>query len=218
MKRIGDLRIILIVVVLLASWVALQPLELDPGSGPPPTVEERQQSLYQAVEEREQWLYQGEAAETEPVLRRDLAALYAAVGRYAEAEQAVAAGYWPEGHCRASLLGAQGTHYAQASRRPTVVAHAPQRLMYEPQPDGSMRFLGVEYLVFQRFWHDVGNSERPALFGETFGDAMLDDEPVYRLHVWIGQFNPLGLFADWNPLVSCAFVGAVAERTEVVAE
>jgi hypothetical protein len=25
----------------------------------------------------------------------------------------------------------------------------------------------------------------------------------YELHAWIWKFNPLGLFADWNPRVHC---------------
>jgi len=24
------------------------------------------------------------------------------------------------------------------------------------------------------------------------------------LHVWAWQYNPLGLFANWNPLIQCA--------------
>jgi hypothetical protein len=28
-------------------------------------------------------------------------------------------------------------------------------------------------------------------------------EPFYALHVWVWHHNPLGLFANWNPLVEC---------------
>jgi hypothetical protein len=104
-------------------------------------------------------------------------------------------------------LGAQGVHYAkEALFEPVVEPHAPQLLMFEPRADGSLRFLGVEYLVFQEAWHAAGHEGRPVLFGQTFGlNETLLEEPFYLLHVWIGQFNPLGVFADWNPLVDCSF-------------
>ncbi len=76
--------------------------------------------------------------------------------------------------------------------------------MYEPRDEGSLRLLGVEYLVFQQAWHDAGNAASPNLLGREFYlNTTLLDEPFYALHVWVWQFNPLGLFANWNPLVSC---------------
>jgi hypothetical protein len=155
--------------------------------------------------ERDALLMRVQELQAEVRLARDLATLHAAVAAFADVEQASAAGYAPASDCMAGNLGAQGIHYAKdALFEPSVAVETPQLLMYEPRADGSLRFIGVEYLVFQQAWHDAGHVDRPTLFGRTFGlNETLLDEPFYLLHVWIGQFNPSGLFADWNPLVGC---------------
>lgn len=145
-------------------------------------------------------------------LARELALLHTAVNGFADVDAAMAAGYEPATGCMEGPLGAQGIHYAKGALFGLGVSnHAPHLLMYEPHADGSLRFVGVEYLVFQAAWHDEGHVEPPSLFGQTFGlnDTLLD-EPFYLLHVWIGQFNPSGLFADWNPLVSCGRAAPVS--------
>jgi hypothetical protein len=45
-------------------------------------------------------------------------------------------------------------------------------------------------------------SEPPELFGQHFhrNEAF----GIWALHVWVWRNNPSGLFADWNPRVSCA--------------
>lgn len=143
--------------------------------------------------------------QAEVSLARELAALYGAVAAFTDVEEATAAGYGPASDCMAGDRGAQGIHYANGDLFvPSAVLETPQLLMYEPRADGSLRLIGVEYLVFQQAWHDVGHVGRPTLLGQTFGlNETLLDEPFYMLHVWIGQFNPNGLFADWNPLVDC---------------
>jgi len=124
-----------------------------------------------------------------------LAALYGAVADFADVEEATAAGYAPSSDCMAGDFGAQGIHYAKdALFVPSVVLETPQLLMYEPGTDGSLRFVGVEYLVFQQAWYDAGHDERPTLFGQVFGlNETLLDEPFYLLHVWVGQIDPSGL-------------------------
>jgi hypothetical protein len=161
--------------------------------------------------ERDAIALHAEQAESEAALQRDMEALYVAVRAYRDVEMAAEAGYAQASGCMTSDVGAQGIHLASdALFVPAVDAHAPQLLMYEPQADGSMRFIGIEYLVFQEAWHAAGHEERPVLFGQTFGlNETLLDEPFYLLHVWIAQYNPLGLFADWNPLVDCSHEGAV---------
>jgi hypothetical protein len=122
-----------------------------------------------------------------------------------DGEAARAAGYERASECMAGERGAQGVHYANGALfEPSLAIDTPQLLMYEPLSDGSLRFVGVEYSVARAAWHDAGHAERPTLFDTTFGlDDTRLDEPRYRLHVWIAQFNPSGLFADWNPLVRC---------------
>jgi hypothetical protein len=146
-----------------------------------------------------------DGAVTKVSVARDLISLHGAVAAFADVDEAIAAGYEPVSACMTGDLGAQGIHFGKdALFEPSVVLETPQLLMYEPQADGSLRFLGVEYLVFQQAWHDAGHVERPALLGQTFDlNETLLDEPFYLLHVWLGQFNPSGLFANWNPLVAC---------------
>lgn len=143
--------------------------------------------------------------QAEVALARELTALYGAVAAFVDVEVATAAGYAPASVCMAGNLGGQGIHYANdALFEPSAVLETPQVLMYEPRADGSLRFIGVEYLVFQQAWREAGHVGRPTLLGQTFGlNETLLDEPFYMLHVWIGQFNPSGPFADWNPLVDC---------------
>ncbi len=142
-------------------------------------------------------------------MRRELKALYQAVEPYLDVHHAIAAGYaaWPG--CTEGALGAHGVRFVRDERlEPTIVAGTPQALMYEPRADGSLRFVGVEYRVDQHAWHDAGHEDRPVLFGQAFRVSDTDpDAPFYVLHVWIGQFNPLGVFAAWNPLVGCDYEG-----------
>ncbi|HRP06973.1 MAG TPA: hypothetical protein PLL69_00665 [Gemmatimonadales bacterium] len=89
----------------------------------------------------------------------------------------------------------------------------PAVLLYEPQADGSLELVGVENLVFADAWAAAGNTEPPAFQGVAF-DEMQDDpataldeahnfEHHYDRHVWIFRENPSGVFAQFNPNVSC---------------
>ncbi len=42
----------------------------------------------------------------------------------------------------------------------------------------------------------------PELFGQEF--VANEADGVWQLHVWLFRNNPAGLFADWNPTVSCS--------------
>lgn len=74
----------------------------------------------------------------------------------------------------------------------------PEALLYVEEDDGSMTFVGVEYLI-------VGiGEEGPAPEG-FIGDA---DEwhynpavPAWTLHTWVGLENPNGVFEELNPEV-----------------
>ena len=89
----------------------------------------------------------------------------------------------------------------------------PAILIYEPQADGSLELVAVENLVFRQAWHAAGHRELPAFHGVAY-DTMADDpatavdeahlfEPHYDRHVWIYRANPNGVFAPFNPHVTC---------------
>jgi hypothetical protein len=67
--------------------------------------------------------------------------------------------------------------------------------------------VGVEYVVFTEPWHEKHDMARPELFGQGFEGPMRGHEegmPVhYELHVWLWEVNPNGLYAGFNPFVSC---------------
>ena len=90
----------------------------------------------------------------------------------------------------------------------------PAILIYEPQADGTLELVAVENLVFKASWDSLG-AEPPSFLGVPY-DLMADDasteideahmfEPHYDRHVWIYRENPNGVFAQFNPDVSCAY-------------
>jgi hypothetical protein len=144
-------------------------------------------------------------AQVEPTLDQ-LVELRDVLANYEDVDAALADGFERFGDCMSGPQGAQGIHFTHGERigDPTLDALHPEALMYEPRPDGSLRLIGTEYLVFQQAWHDAGNLAAPALLGREFSlNTTLLDEPFYALHVWVWQHNPQGIFANWNPLVSC---------------
>lgn len=88
----------------------------------------------------------------------------------------------------------------------------PAVLIYEPQSDGSLALVAVENLVFKAAWDSL-NAGPPSFHGVPF-DEMVDDPSTeldeshmfashYDRHVWIYRDNPNGVFAQFNPTVTC---------------
>ena len=81
----------------------------------------------------------------------------------------------------------------------------PEALLYEFK-NGQMRLTGVEYVVIAEAWH-AKNEAPPVLMGQLLnyvGSPNRYGIPAfYELHVWAWNSNPMGTFADWNPMVSC---------------
>jgi hypothetical protein len=89
----------------------------------------------------------------------------------------------------------------------------PAILIYEPQADGTLELVAVENLVFVDAWKR--RSPVPPTFHGIAWNTMVDDpatavdeahmfEPHHDRHVWIYRENPNGVFAPFNPRVSCA--------------
>lgn len=131
---------------------------------------------------------------------RALAALRAATAPFRRLEPARAAGWntqFPAG-CFASPAGGMGFHWLKAANVGTLDPSRPQFVMYEPQMDGSMKLVGVEFI-----YPGVPSDPVPVLFGQQFTYNTVFN--VWALHVWMWKENPSGLYADWNPRVSCAY-------------
>ncbi len=131
---------------------------------------------------------------------RDVARLRAATARFKSASAAVAAGYPGETNCvKHPAHGAMGYHYNNMALRDAVLdVERPEVLVYEKRPDGTFKLNGVEYIVPLAAWT---KAEPPTIMGQSLKRA--DSLGFWYLHVWSETVNPSGLFADWNPNVTC---------------
>lgn len=130
---------------------------------------------------------------------------------------------------RPAALGGMGIHFFRpdllgitAPPNPRVDGNGthtdfrkPSILIYEPRADGSLELVAVENLVFKKAWHEAGNKGLPTFHGVEY-DYMFDDkktaideahnfEPHYDRHVWLYRRNANGMFAQFNPTVTCQF-------------
>lgn len=122
--------------------------------------------------------------------------------RFADVAAAVAEGYAPIPCTSGIDGGAMGIHYVNGTLLTDDkidVAH-PEAVMYEPQPDGTMQLIAVEY---------IATTGPAALDGHLFSFTNAPNRyglpAFYELHVWAWRDNAKGAFADFNPDVTCDF-------------
>jgi hypothetical protein len=135
---------------------------------------------------------------------KDLATLRAATARFHRYEVAKDAGYTflfmnmcmeDDSPARA---GGMGKHYVNtALLDANLDVSTPEALLYEPGPNGQLDLVGVEYVIPKAAWT---SDQAPELFGRKL---KLNKFDLWALHVWAWENNPSGLYADWNPRVSC---------------
>jgi hypothetical protein len=145
----------------------------------------------------------------------ELSTARAATAGYHNNDAALAAGYgeFKDAQSIACIeqpgAGAMGIHYVNGGLvgDAAVNAATPEALVYEPRPNGRLRLVAAEYIVFQAAW-DATHSSPPSLFGQQFELIQSPNRyglpPFYELHAWLWKHNPRGMFNDWNPRVSCA--------------
>lgn len=132
----------------------------------------------------------------------DLAVLRATVAPLRRFAAAQSAGYTVKvTSCMSDATGGMGFHWGKGPYIVDGLARAdqPEVLLFEPQANGELRFVGVEYVVPFDLWT---KNEPPHLFGRDFTRNLRFG--VWALHVWVGADNPSGIFAPFNPRVSCA--------------
>jgi len=128
-----------------------------------------------------------------------------ATQQYQDVSKAV--GYSPALGCvSGSDHGAMGIHYVNGSllNGPIDPTH-PQALIYEPQSNGELKLVGVEFII-------LAGALPPNAAPQVEGHLMLYIDgpnryglpPFFELHVWAWRDNPQGPFVDWNDHVSCA--------------
>lgn len=108
--------------------------------------------------------------------------------------------------------GVMGVHYARLDLLGdgAVDATTPELLVYEPTRWGSMRLVAAEYLVFKEAWENLNGAGTPVVLDGQ--QLMLETAPNryglpdhYELHVWAFKHNSSGMFAPWNPKVTCEY-------------
>lgn len=137
--------------------------------------------------------------------KSDLAEVRAVTARFHRPEVAQAAGYdLVPGldHCFVEPgVGAMGYHYINLNLLMDggqTDPLQPEALVYAPGPDGQLMLAAVEYVVPFGDWDDANPN---TVLGQSF--LRNDGLGIYARHVWIFKHNPDGMFASWNPEVSC---------------
>lgn len=129
--------------------------------------------------------------------------------RFRDVSVAEAEGYTPLFGCVSGPdWGAMGLHFVNLPlvEDGLLDPERPEIVIYEPLPNGRLRLIGADYLVYAADWHKTtGNT--PELLGQLLH---LFESPnrfglpdFYTLHVWAWKDNPNGAFVNWHPRVSC---------------
>ena len=165
--------------------------------------------------------------------------LRAATAKFQDVRVALAEGYVRDPHnicLTADMMGlpaatgAMGIHFfrpdllgidATAPRVDGTGLHTdftrPSVLIYAPQPDGKLKLVAIENLVFEKALR-ANRKEVPIFAGHRY-NYMVDDPatvadeahgfaPHYDLHIWLYEKNPAGDFASFNPAIKCPITTA----------
>lgn len=141
---------------------------------------------------------------------RRLPNVMAASAPFQNLDVAMAAGYGPVKGCAKNPgVGGMGQHYVKGDLvgDPALDKLRPEALVYEPRANGGYRLVAVEYIVLKDAWHEANGAAPPRLFGKRLSLVTAPNAyelpDFYEIHAWVWKKNPNGLFADWNPRVSC---------------
>lgn len=169
------------------------------------------------------------AATTAAAAPSELEQVRASTAAFASVDAAKAAGYtvWspdpaaPAASCPTKPEGKMGYHLVNPALRGTpakaaeadavIDAAKPEQLLYQKKADGTMELVGVEYLVFTAAWERANGpgAAAPKVLGETVPASKHAFAPGgpevdhYELHVWLHTDNPSGMFAAYNPSITC---------------
>ncbi|MGH9493693.1 MAG: hypothetical protein ACRD3B_01745 [Candidatus Sulfotelmatobacter sp.] len=130
--------------------------------------------------------------------------------QFINVNNATAAGYGPFLGCVTGTdHGAMGIHYVNGTvlSTNTLDPSMPSALIYEPQANGALRLVGVEFIVDATTWLAANNNTPPVLEGQVFNYVgapnRFNINSFFELHVWAWRDNPQGSYVDWNNNVSC---------------
>jgi hypothetical protein len=151
-----------------------------------------------------------------PTPRDELAQVRQATAQFHRVEAATAAGYelgYVNGAgnriitgCIAHpTLGAMGYHYFNKALIDDLVIDPlrPEGLVYAPGADGGLKLVAVEYVVPGPNSNPAGPADAPTVFGMQM-HILVPAVGFHTLHAWIWSHNPSGMFAHWNPEITCS--------------
>lgn len=143
---------------------------------------------------------QAQESASDKSVERDVARARMATAPFRVAAEAIAAGYVPTTQCvQDPHHGAMGLHFKHpALRDGTVDLENPEILLYLKMPNGDLRLTGVEYVVPISAWT---SDQPPTLMGQRFKRE--EQVGIWYLHAWLWEENPAGMFADFNPRLTC---------------
>jgi hypothetical protein len=152
-------------------------------------------------------------------LEDELAQVRRVTARFHDLDAALEAGYelgWVNGSGIRIIAGcvfhptagAMGYHYfnAELMADNAVDPLEPEALVYAPGQNGKLKLAAVEYVV------RGPNSNPPGVFPPPIPTVLGMEMHIlvpppgpafYLMHAWVWKPNPAGMFADWNPRVTC---------------
>jgi hypothetical protein len=145
----------------------------------------------------------------------ELAQLRRVTARFHRVEEAIAAGYelgWVNGSgvriitgCVAHPTeGAMGYHYFKQELVDDLEVDPlrPEVLVYVSAPHGGLQLAAVEWVVRGPNTNPPGVSDPPSVLGMEM-HILVPAVGFWLKHAWIWKHNPAGMFADWNPEITC---------------
>src|SRR5919109_5473936 len=208
--------------LILATWlICLTALSPAPTQAAPtydhhPVV--RHSAGQMANFSRECARYASQGIDVQECVRQAAIARHA-TAKYRDFRAALADGFLPTGECEQTAAGAMGQHWARMDRMAIdgIAPRTPELILYLPSGTG-FKLVGVEYEEsasvggFPHYGSSPPDKAKvtpaPVMFGgRTFEGPMQGHIAIqpwhYDLHVWLWQRNPSGLFAQFNPNLSC---------------
>jgi hypothetical protein len=148
-------------------------------------------------------------------LEDELAQVRRVTARFHDLDAALDAGYelgWVNGSGTRIIAGcvfhptagAMGYHYINADLMADLTTDTlePEALVYAPGENGKLKLSAVEWIVRGPNSNPPGVTSPPSVLGMPM-HILVPAVGFYLMHAWVWKPNPAGMFADWNPQVSC---------------
>jgi hypothetical protein len=156
-----------------------------------------------------------EMAADDAALQDELAQVRRVTARFHDLDAALGAGYelgWVNGSgnriitgCVAHpTAGGMGYHYFNKELMDDLAVDVlkPEVLVYAPDSDGQRKLAAVEWVARGPNSNPPGVAEPPTVLGLHM-HILVPAVGFYIMHAWVWSPNPAGMFADWNPEVTC---------------